>query len=177
MNLHTICLQFICVILVFNNCLTKSITVDKNETSYYYNLTTNLTSNSIDEINNIIENSTSANQQQQQQSLLLNSVKKPIDLNAAASTDNEQLLNALDVNEKFSDKTCNQTIEYKCKNDDKCIDKELVCDGFKDCPLLGDDELNCDQNCSLHNKFQCKSDNKCIDLIFKCNSFPDCAGK
>lgn len=170
MNLYNVSLKFIFVLLLLINISTSTIQID--------NLKVTSNKLSIDETNentieyassDIVENKTSTPISIEQDNLLLNSIKKNVDTELS---NKQSLNNTLDGN-YFK---CNETTEFKCKSENKCISKDLLCDGFKDCELDGSDEQDCDKNCSLHNKFQCKSDGKCIDLIFKCNSFPNCAG-
>lgn len=178
MNLLTVLLRFLFVLAVFGNCLCD---VPSNTTSSDDLQSSKLLSNLIGEndntvdsalqndsaIQNAAENSTSGDPQSDH--LLANSIKKSIDSKLI-----DEPFNALEAVDKFA-VTCNETTEYLCKSGDKCIDNALLCDGFKDCPLLGDDEANCDHNCTQQNKFECKSDGKCIDMISRCNDFKDCA--
>lgn len=170
MNLLAVLLRFLFILAVFANCLCEA----QNETSSDDLQSSKLLSNLIDENDNTIdsailntdENSTSSDPQSDH--LLLNSIKKSIDSKLI-----DEPFNEVEAIDKFA-VTCNETTEYLCKSGDKCIDRALLCDGFKDCPLLGDDETNCNYNCTQHNKFECKSDGKCIDLISRCNDFTDC---
>jgi len=163
MKLHKI-LQLICLLLFTVSCLSvptpsadESLIESLKSSKLSIGNFTNL--NTIDD-NAVKINETSSNDQ-------VNSLKKHIDSKLIDSKlIDEHHLQSIDV------KACNVT-DYRCKSSDECIDKSLLCDNFKDCPL-GDDEANCDHNCDEHNKFQCKSDGKCIDLILKCNSFNDC---
>lgn len=165
MNLSNV-LRIVFSFLLFTICLSSSTPAD-DRTAVDRLKASKLLLNLIDQTNTIdanvieakIDNQTSASndsQSRQTDDQLLSSIKKRID---TPSTD-EQLvkLNTLD-GDKVT-KACNETTDYKCRTGE-CMDKSLLCDGFKDCPL-GDDEENCNQNCSEHNKFQCKSDGKCI---------------
>lgn len=186
MNLHNVCIQILFIFILFTSALSIPTTTpssyDKND-----NLKSNFQSNLIETTNenriddqSTKDSNTSSNVHHSIEHQLKNnddqlnsySIKKNIDSVKSTGDEHQQLfvkLNTLD-----NHRTCNETIEYKCKSTGECIDRSLLCDNFKDCPE-GDDEQNCDQDCNQHNKFKCKSDGKCIDLIFKCNSFPDCS--
>ena len=58
--------------------------------------------------------------------------------------------------------------EYKCL-DRKCIPKQYVCNGIKDCVDFSDE-----QGCGCgHDKFTCRNQ-ECIPTHYRCNGFADC---
>ncbi|CAF0845758.1 unnamed protein product [Adineta steineri] len=63
---------------------------------------------------------------------------------------------------------CNYSTMYQCENSSKCISKQRLLDGIRDCPF--DDDENFSQSCSLpdiHQRFNCSSDGdeKCFALL------------
>lgn len=173
MNILTALLRVLFILALFANCCLSEA---QNETSSdHLKSPSQLISNLIDESDNTIEsatldetnNSTSNDlQSDQADQLLLASIKD-------RSSSLIDVFNEVDVPENFT-VPCNETSEYRCKSNGKCISKILVCDGIKDCPSLGDDEADCDHNCTRWNKFECKSDGKCISTLLKCNGFKEC---
>ncbi|MFH4981191.1 hypothetical protein AB6A40_007900 [Gnathostoma spinigerum] len=88
---------------------------------------------------------------------------------------------------------CDETKEYRCKDDDRCIPRTWLCDGDEDCKN-GDDEHSCESavcdpktefSCNIRNPFMplhlhasrnLSSPSRCIPLNWKCDGDVDCIG-
>ncbi len=76
-------------------------------------------------------------------------------------TDHDFILFFIDCHQHpFS---CDQE-DWKChdiRNNPRCLRMEQVCDGERDCPYDGSDELNCQDHSCAEGFIKC-ADNKCV---------------
>lgn len=66
---------------------------------------------------------------------------------------------------------CDELTEFKCPQENACIDKSWVCDGTDDC-FGNEDEAMCP--CENEDNFKC-SDGTCLEERYICDGHPDCS--